>query len=156
MKLRSNKNFYVRVLLLFSCMIATCCFVATMENSKSVYASSQTYDFAQMSEEDCVDFIVENGVTIPDGWINENGFGHYVQSIIQAVDDDPNYFFEYTSYSVTLEFIQNIKDLVNSCKNLDMQQKSVSAMAAYSLQDNWVKDENGNWVSSGGYWGNRL
>ena len=26
-------------------------------------------------------------------------------------------------------------------------------MAAYSLQDNWVKDENGNWVSSGGYWG---
>lgn len=153
MKLRSNKNFYVRVLLLFSCMIATCCFVATMENSKSVYASSQTYDFAQMSEEDCVDFIVENGVTIPDGWINENGFGHYVQSIIQAVDDDPNYFFEYTSYSVTLEFIQNIKDLVNSCKNLDMQQKSVSAMAAYSLQDNWVKDENGNWVSSGGYWG---
>ena len=37
-----------------------------------------------MSEEDCVDFIVENGVTIPDGWINENGFGHYVQSIIQS------------------------------------------------------------------------
>jgi len=38
-----------------------------------------------MSEDECVDFIVENGVVIPDGLISSPNLSGYVKSIIQML-----------------------------------------------------------------------
>lgn len=112
----------------------------------------QTKILSQMSEDECIEFIIGNGAIIPDGWDDEPEFGGYVKSIIQAVEANPNYT-PTANWEVSYNFVEDVKTIVNNHYGAISSPPLFAPLSSYSLQDNWVQDSSGNWVSSGGYWG---
>lgn len=72
---------------------------------------------SEMSEEGCIEFIKSKGVDIPEDFNDEN-LGAFVKKIITAVEKDPDIPFAY-SYTVTLDFVENIRKIVNEYYNYD-------------------------------------
>ena len=99
-------------------------------------ASEQAQEAAlsEMSEEQCLDFIVEKGVAIPQEYANMPDLGGYVKWVIETVEANPQYEFAY-SYSVLHDFTEDIRNTVTSELSQVTAQGYASAAAAYTLQD---------------------
>lgn len=135
------------VVLLVSCSL--CLFVNTTTSNAR---ASSVYDFANITEEESLQFLEDHNINIPEDFQDYSDLGSFVQGIIQLVYSDPSYEFVF-NYNVTLDFANEIKSNVIPYLN---DQVSVLANASdYSLQYNTVQDENGNWVTQGGAWNNK-
>lgn len=96
------------LLLLVAILFVTICFPssAIQENTKNRLLS-------EMSEDECMQFLLESGVEIPEELKNYNGLGKFVKQTITTVENDPDHFFFY-NYIVTLQFSEEIKKAVNN------------------------------------------
>jgi hypothetical protein len=107
---------------------------------------------SEMSEEECVEFIIENGIEIPGFFINYPELGAFVKKIIQAAESNPNVPMAY-SYDVTYYFAESIRAFVNEYYGTGTAQRnSAATRSAYSLVDSWVFTNSGDWGDSDGYW----
>lgn len=88
---------------------------------------------SQMTADDSIDFIVQNDIEVPDGWLDEPGFGDFVQSIIQAVETDPDISFTF-SYNKTVEFVESVKTLVNEYNGISKSSQSSTQSTQTSTQ----------------------
>jgi len=110
---------------------------ALVANAASV---ANPYLLSQMTEQECIEFIVDSGVEIPVDFDNSPELGSLVKGIITDVESNSEYEFIY-SYYVTLNFAESIKIAVNEYYGVQGvrqgQQGQVSTMAAaaYTLQD---------------------
>lgn len=96
------------------CIVATAALFAIMICPVTAETTHITANsLSSMSEEQCIEFIISNGIDIPDDFVDLPQLGTFVQGIIQAVEANPNYMFAY-GYSVTQSFADSIKVLVNS------------------------------------------
>lgn len=59
----------------------------------------QATNLSELSEDESIEFIVENGIEIPDYLMDSPNLGGFVKWIIQSVETNPNYQFLY-SYDV--------------------------------------------------------
>lgn len=93
---------------------------------------------SQMTEDECIDFIIDKGVEIPSDFIDSPNLGKIIKSIIVAVESDPNYEFSY-SYNVSFDFSESIRFIVNDYYGIQgslRQQNSLgSRLSVYTLQD---------------------
>ena len=120
----------------------------------SVYAAnSETYDFANFSEKESVDFVASHGIVIPSKIIESQNLGRITKSIIDAVVDDYDCTFAY-SYSEMQRYAEDIKEAIRGSYSFSNKNENPSR-STYTLQYNTVKDSNGNWVTSGGAWNSR-
>jgi hypothetical protein len=112
------------------------------------HSSAQT--LSEMTEEACLEFIVQNGVEIPDALINP-GLGTFVKSVIQAAERNPDVPLGFSD-TVTHHFVESIRAAVNGYYGT-AQRNSSALHSRFYLQDSWVLNNLGVWSnSSGGYW----
>ena len=151
-----EKNIYHIALLVFGTLF--CVFsILGLNNQKAVNASSQekTPFLSDMTTSECIDFIIDNDVSIPEGFNQSIGLGEFVKTIIKEVESDPTVVFTF-NYIETLNFAEDIKNVVNAYYGINETSKNIIAAQntknTYELQYNWVRNSNGEWVSSGGEW----
>ena len=137
-KLHNTKLFALCVALLL-CVI---CF------SINTFAS-ESYDFANFTEEEAIAFVEQNNIEIPEEFLGLDDFHAFTLQLIKESYNNPNVEFCF-SYNVTQRYAEEIRSTVNSYINSPNFSRVVSR-TTYSLQHNKVMDENGNWVTSGGY-----
>jgi hypothetical protein len=105
---------------------------------------------SEMTEEECLEFIIQNGVEIPDALVNP-GLGAFVKSIIREAERNPDVPLGF-SYTVTHHFAESIRAAVNGYYGT-VQGNSAAVRSRFYLQDSWVLNNLGVWSnSSGGYW----
>ena len=105
---------------------------------------------SEMSEQECIEFIIKKGVTIPDFFINRPNLGAFVKSSIQAAERNPNVPPAY-SWGVSFNFAESIQTAVNEYYG-SARRSATAARSAYTLKDSWVWTKSGVWGDSGGYW----
>jgi len=146
--LKINLISFIFLLILFAGL-----FIALRPHSGlSAHASSlpASYKLSEMTDEECIDFIKDNNIEIPEGYADSGAFVH---DVIRSVEEKPNIEFAF-NYNVTLNFAENIKALVNNYYGVRESDIALFTSSAdrYELKYNWVQNENGDWVSSGGVW----
>lgn len=148
MKTRIHKRVGFSAAILFCLGFIAVLFFATMGNSALVAnaeSATNPYVLSQMTEEECVEFIVDSGVEIPTDFENSAELGSIVKDMIVAVESNPEYEFVY-SYNVTLDFAENIRIAVNNyygIQGVPQGQSSIMAAAAYTLQDSTFVSNSG-------------
>lgn len=138
-------------------LIALCfVFWFSILNSNLVHASTMKYfdyDFSNISEEECLEFIDFHSIDVPEKIVNSPILGNITKDIIQLVVDNPNYKFFY-NYDEMQIFAETIQELVCEYSN-EHYGISVTSTSTYTLQDSKVKNSKGNWVTSGGAYDDR-
>lgn len=125
-------------------------FVFITKPSLSVQATNTQItatSLLEMTDEECIDFIVGNGIEIPEDFVNSPELGSIIKSILQDIETNPNYEFAF-SYYKTQVFAESIRELVINQSTLLQSQEtntSIMAAAAYTLQDN---TQYGSWQSN--------
>lgn len=132
------------VILFVSCSL--CLFVNTTTSNAR---ASSVYDFANITEEESLQFLEDHNINIPEDFRDDSDLGNFVQGIIRSVYNNPSYELVF-NYNVTLDFANEIKS--NVIPYLNDQVSLLSNASNYSLQYNTVQDKNGNWVTQGGAW----
>ncbi len=138
-KIHSKARLYT-LLLLCACTLSAV-LIAVMSTANVPQAEAQAYqapsrnELSRMSEEECVAFVVESGIQIPEGFIDNPEFGGFTKSLIQTVEADPDYRF-FFNYNKTLDFAESVKSLVNDYYGGIPQAAFASTFAAYTLQYN--------------------
>ncbi|MBE7088973.1 MAG: leucine-rich repeat domain-containing protein, partial [Clostridiales bacterium] len=90
---------------------------------------------------------------IPYGYDNDLKFGAFTLDIIKAVEANPDVEFGFNFIDI-LTYANNVRNYVNDYYGVSQYSIGMVGVskAAYILQDNLVKNSNGDWVSSGGAW----
>ncbi len=151
-----KKNTFLKIYLISFIFLLTLfagLFIALRPHSGlSAHASSlpASYKLSEMTDEQCIEFIKDNNIEIPEGFADS---GTFVHDVIRSVEEKPNIEFTF-NYNVTLNFAENIKALVNDYYGVRESDIALfnSSEYRYELQYNWVQNDNGDWVSSGGTW----
>ena len=108
------------------------------------------YDFANLTEADAVAFVEQNNINIPEEFLQLEDFPDFTKRLILQAYNYPNVAFCF-NYDVTQEYAEEIRAAVISYMNLGAV-PAIASATSYSLLYNKVRDENGNWVTSGGYY----
>ncbi len=117
---------------------------------------SEVQLLSELNEDECYQFITEHGVELPEGLELDDDVKSFIKNVIQNVENDPNYHFVY-NYFGTLNFAEEIKVVVNNYYGVQaIQEDNIQTCASYQLQDSFVQNSSGEWVSSGGYWSKEL
>lgn len=136
--------------MLFTCIFAACFFAITRPATITAHASTPTVAFSQMSEDDCVDFIVESGAIIPNEFVGNPELGEFVKHIIQSVEANPDYPIAFNN-NVSYRFAEDIRAIVLDHLGLyssfsTSYMTTISSMATTSsnlLQNEFYYWENG-------------
>ncbi len=151
-----KKNTFLKIYLISFIFLLTLfagLFIALRPHSGlSAHASSlpASYKLSEMTDEQCIEFIKDNNIEIPEEFADS---GTFVHDVIRLVEEKPNIEFTF-NYNVTLNFAENIKALVNDYYGVRESDIALFTSSAdrYELKYNWVQNEYGDWVSSGGVW----
>ena len=108
------------------------------------------YDFSDFTEEDAMDFVEAHNIGIPTKLSQSGKVGSFTLNTILQSYYDPDIEFYY-NYNETQIYAENIRDAVASYVNTAAV-PAVASTSTYQLQYNKVRDANGNWVTSGGYY----
>jgi len=111
---------------------------------------SRTQILSEMTEKECVEFIISKGVVIPDEFVDHPQLGAFVKSDIKAAELNPNIPPAY-SWGVSYKFAESIRVAVNGYYGTS-RSYSASTRSTHILKDSKVLTKNGDWGSSGGYW----
>lgn len=88
-------------------------FVAMVSLSMSASAAnSEQMVLSELTEDECIAFIKEKGVEIPDGFGDESVWGVFIKEVISQVEEKPNTGFLYEN-SILLDFAEEIQRVVN-------------------------------------------
>lgn len=110
---------------------------------------SNTYDFTNFTEIDSMDFVEEHNIEIPINLQQSECLSSFTRELIIRSYEYPNVPFVF-NYSPTQEYAEDIREAVRMYIDIATI-PSVAATTATTLQYSKVKDSNGNWVTSGGY-----
>lgn len=106
--------------------------------SSSVNATNEVAEhaLADMTAEECLEILEENGLTVPEEFQNMEELEKFVQTIAAAVEDDSAYNLVF-NYDGTQQFANAIKEAVNTYYGRETQSSSTGIMplAVYELQD---------------------
>ncbi len=98
--------FWIIIAALAVCGVAAVCFLTNPvgEAKEPEETKSNFVPLSAMSIDECVQFALDNGIEIPEGWSREV-FGGYVKSLIKMVENDPRGLMEgkYTTETETSE-----------------------------------------------------
>lgn len=96
-----------------------------------------TENLSGLSEDECVEYIIENDIEIPLEYLDSPELGAFVKWVIEKVETNSNYDFMY-NYEVLHNFVESIRDLVinKRVSQLTTPGQSNTKNAAYTLQDN--------------------
>jgi AMMECR1 domain-containing protein len=92
---------------------------------------------SDMTETECVEFIIQNGIEIPDGFIDDPELGALVKRIIQAVERDPNAGVAINGV-VLHNFVKSIRVLVNEYYGTDQVEENIIGYAVIGI--NQIRD----------------
>ena len=127
-------------MILICILLSVCCLPIHAKTLSKI-----EYDFNRITEEDSIEFVAHYNITIPTILQKKHSVGHVTRKIIQLVYNNSNYVFAY-NYEAMQEYANSIKKTLSDNYVLnDGIQRS-----RYLLQYSKVKDENGNWVNTGG------
>ena len=113
-------------------------------------SATNDYDFANFTEEDSMSFVEQCNIEIPEEFLQMDGFSSFTKNLIHHSYSHPNESFCF-NYAATQKYAEEIRAAVNSYLNVNLTY-DVAPASYYSLRYNTVMDENGNWVTSGGYY----
>ena len=91
--------------------IVLCFLLILVLNAPAVAASNEQVVLSDLSQEECIIFLKEQGVDIPQIFEDETTWGFFAHSIIEQVEENPNIEFPYGSVMMS-EFAYQIKDAV--------------------------------------------
>lgn len=119
------------LLIMFLCVVLTC------SATHALGTDEDKIILSELSEEECLIFIAEQNVRVPDELQEYERLGEFVKSIIVTVESEPNYIFTY-NYQVVLDFVNEIKQCVNSYygKSVTCEFSSRQSNGFYTLVDN--------------------
>ena len=89
------------------------CILLTLSFSASIYAVETRAKLSNMSDLECLNFIKDCGVDIPDDYEDETIWAPFVKQTILQVEENPHCIFLY-SYTVTERFAEDIREVVNN------------------------------------------
>lgn len=127
-----RKTIFILVVILILSMLSVPVF-ATEEDQIQVLSA--------MSEEECIDFVLSHGCTIPVELIDYDELGSFIKYVITVVEQNPDYQFT-MSYYVTRDFAEAIKDIVNEYYGRNAYvgystRATVNLVDSISLVDEW-------------------
>ena len=109
-----------------------------------------TTAFSQKTKEECIEFIINNDITIPNDFIDNADLGRIVKDIIVEVEKNPNVEFAY-NYKATQKFAEDIKTAVLAYRNIKdnisnypVGRAIVSELPNNTLYGEW-QDDYGNY-----------
>lgn len=105
------------------------CVLLILSFSASVYAVESKARLSDMSESECLEYIRQSGVMIPDDNANGTTWAGFVKYTIQQVEADPYCVFSY-NYSLSNHFAEEIRTVVNNYYGIS----AVYNIASDSLQ----------------------
>jgi len=128
------------VIILLTLCAAALLFAAPFGQTPSAKADSFSQSISSLSdmtEDECIDFIVQNGVEIPRDFVNEPWLEDWIKNTIKRVENDPNCMFVYSNTAM-LDFAEDIRALVNGYNGV--ASNSLSSLtglttSSYTLQD---------------------
>ncbi|MFA7126575.1 MAG: hypothetical protein WC182_03295 [Bacilli bacterium] len=96
-----------------------------------------TKKLSELSEYECIEFIVENDIKIPQELEGSTELGVFVKWVIETVEINSNYEFMY-NYEVLHNFVESIRELVinKSVSQPTKDGQAITANTTYTLQDN--------------------
>jgi hypothetical protein len=107
---------------------------------------------SEMTEQECLEFIVKNGVAIPERFADIPEFGAFVKRLIHDVELNPNYTIGFHNIEM-VNLYEGITAAVNDYYGASSGILNQSTpQSAYTLQYNLVMNSSGDWVNSGGAW----
>lgn len=107
--------------------------------------NQQERSVLDMSESEYIDFLIANGIQIPDSVNDDIDFRYYIENIIQASHRSSR-----SSY-LAQDIVDEIQALVDDYQAIVAEQKSFSDTNKNTLENNLVW-YNGQWSSTGGDW----
>ena len=121
-------------LLLTSMLILMLCFSARANET-----ASETLLLSQLSEDECITFIIDQGLEIPEELLDYNSLGAFVKYVITVTENEPNHVFT-INYPITFDFANQIKEIVNAYYHVSNSTaySTYASREAYSLQYNTV------------------
>ena len=119
-------------------------------SSSNIFATNN-YDFENFTEEDSINFVLEHNIEIPKIMSNWDGLGEFTKNIILQSYYYPNYQFQFDYYE-SQKYAEDIRMAVALYIVPTPPSVELTRYIYRALQDNTVMDENGNWVTSGGYY----
>ena len=87
--------------------------VGVKNNYVSVSAEENFIYLSEMTEEECIDFILNEDIEIPNDIINNLTLGNFVKEVITRIEINPTYSFAF-SYNGISEFVEQIRVAVNN------------------------------------------
>lgn len=124
------------------------CAILLLPSSVKTHAVDEI-SLSDMTASECLDFIKQQGVEIPDD-LDEETWAIFVKSIIEQVEQNPYCEFVF-SYSVTLAFANEIKRVVNNYHNISSVQTSFVTGDYTTLADHYTLQDSvatGAWISA--------
>lgn len=95
-------------------------------------AASETKMLSEMSENECIDFVKQYNIKIPDDY-SEEIWAPFIKEIIGIVEENPEYEFGF-NYTATLEFANAIKAAVNDYYGTSINSNAVQSVSQYATR----------------------
>ena len=106
---------------------------------------------SEMTEDECLEFIVDNGVTIPQSYTNSPILKQFVKNTITYVENNPDAEFAY-NFIDSLTLAEAIKDVVNEYYDNIGFNRVVDNRGLFDILENSMVWDNGVWSYSHGDW----
>lgn len=132
---------------IFTFLLVITVFLGTVPFS-AVASSPMYYDFANFTEDDCMDFIEECDINIPTKLMQLDDLPAFTQSLILQSYNHPDIQFCF-NYGATQTYAEEIRSAVRSYMDLSVVSED-TIIEIDDLQFNTVKNEDGDWVTSNG------
>lgn len=133
-----------------TCLILLTLLLSNLFTFTTAIHAIELFDFENFSEEDSVYFVEYCDIEFPEEFLELEDFDHFTHSLVLHAYYHPNESFHFNNPATQI-YAEQIRSAVLSIANLASIPASV-CFSSYSLQYNKVMDENGNWVTSGGYY----
>jgi hypothetical protein len=110
--------FWIIIVALLTCFIVAACFLTNPNSNSTLTKYEQSgQKLSELSEDKCLAFIASCGLAIPDE-LNTKNVGSLVKEIITFSEKYPQSPAGY-SYTVTMDFAENIRKAVNEYYGID-------------------------------------
>lgn len=128
-------------------LILLACTITAVDKLNAKAETLNTYDFLNISESESLNFIEEFDIEVPVEIRQSSDFASITQNLIKLSASSRDYRFVY-NYGAMQTYAEEIQEVVKRYAVYD--DVSLLSSTAYELQYNTVKNDRGEWVTSGG------
>lgn len=106
--------------------------------------AAEEHPLSEMSDEDCIAFVSEHGIAIPQWYDTDLEWAPFIRMVISMVEKDPNVSFGF-GHTDLLMFAEGIKVAVIESGAISKGTRASGSSTTNILEDNWVV---GSWSNS--------